>query len=152
MSHEIQTQILRNELGYAGVTISDALDMGAIAEHFSQQAAAENVFAAGVDIALMPVSIASPAQASLLLALIRYLADRVKTGHLSEADIDASVERILRLKLRHSLMGHSDRSCSNDVASSAHKLEKRIADRSITVVINHHSLLPLRTRRCATLF
>ena len=30
MSHEIQTQLLRNELGYAGVTISDALDMGAI--------------------------------------------------------------------------------------------------------------------------
>ncbi|WP_240530637.1 glycoside hydrolase family 3 N-terminal domain-containing protein, partial [Enterobacter hormaechei] len=41
--HEIQTQILRNELGYAGVTISDALDMGAIAEHFTQQGAAENV-------------------------------------------------------------------------------------------------------------
>ena len=43
-------------------------------------------------------------------------------------------------------MGHSDRSCSSDVASSAHKLEKRIADRSITVVINHHSLLPLKDK------
>lgn len=146
MSHEIQTQILRNELGYAGVTISDALDMDAIAEHFSQQGAAENVFAAGVDIALMPVSIASPAQANLLPDLIRYLAERVKTGHLSEADIDASVERILRLKLRHGLMGHSDKPCSNDVALSAHKLEKRIADRSITVVINRHSLLPLKDK------
>ncbi|MEW7001241.1 hypothetical protein M5585_17800 [Serratia ureilytica] len=152
MSHEIQTQILRNELGYAGVTISDALDMGAIAEHFSQQAAAENVFAAGVDIALMPVSIASPAQARLLPDLIRYLADRVKTGYLNEADIDASVERILRLKLRHNLMGHRDHPCSNDASSSAHKLEKRIADRSITVVINRHSLLPLKDKRCATLF
>ncbi|WP_182074771.1 MULTISPECIES: glycoside hydrolase family 3 protein [unclassified Serratia (in: enterobacteria)] len=146
MSHEIQTRILRDELGYAGVTISDALDMGAIAEHFSQQGAAENVFAAGVDIALMPVSIASPAQANLLPDLIRYLADRVKTGHLSEADIDASVERILRLKLRHHLMGHREAPCSSSVSSSAHKLEKRIADRSITVVINRHSLLPLKDK------
>ncbi len=146
MSREIQTQILRNELGYAGVTISDALDMGAIAEHFSQQAAAENVFTAGVDIALMPVSIASPAQASLLPELIRYIAQRVKTGHLSEADIDASVERILRLKLRHHLMGHSDKPCSHDVSSSAHQLEKRIADRSITVVINRQCLLPLKDK------
>ncbi|MEX0632549.1 hypothetical protein M8494_12260 [Serratia ureilytica] len=44
----------------------------------------------------------------MLPDLIRYLADRVKTGYLNEADIDASVERILRLKLRHNLMGHRD--------------------------------------------
>ena len=43
-------------------------------------------------------------------------------------------------------MGHSEKPCSSDVASSAHKLEKRIADRSITVVINHHSLLPLKDK------
>jgi beta-N-acetylhexosaminidase len=55
------------------LTISDALDMGAIAYHLSQEGAVENVFAAGVDIALMPVSISSPSHASLLPDLIRYI-------------------------------------------------------------------------------
>lgn len=143
MSREIQKHILRDQLGYAGVTISDALDMGAIADHFSQDNALERVFAAGVDIALMPVSISSPSQVSRLPELIKSIADKVRQGTLSEADIDASVERILSLKERHNLPGEV-RDVTDVSATPERELEKQIADRSITLVINEQSLLPLK--------
>lgn len=145
MSREIQTQILRGDLGYTGVTISDALDMGAIADHFSQEGAVENAFAAGVDIALMPVSISSPSHASLLQDLIRYIVEMVKKGRISEADIDASVERILNLKKRYNLL-REEEMVTVGASLSGHELEKGIADRSITAVINRQSLLPLKDK------
>ncbi|EKQ0847212.1 glycoside hydrolase family 3 protein [Salmonella enterica] len=145
MSREIQTQILRGDLGYTGVTISDALDMGAIADHFSQEGAVENVFAAGVDIALMPISISSPSHASLLQDLIRYIVEMVKKGRISEADIDASVERILNLKKRYNLLSEEE-TVTVGASLSGHELEKGIADRSITAVINRQSLLPLKDK------
>ena len=141
MSHEIQSHILRDELGYKGVTISDALDMGAIADNFTQEAALENVFTAGVDIALMPVSISSPSQLSSLPTLIQYIIDRVNGGYISEAEINASVERILALKARYNLL------CDDITNSpSGHELEKIIADRSVTALINRQSLLPLKDK------
>ncbi|MGL9735606.1 MAG: glycoside hydrolase family 3 N-terminal domain-containing protein [Symbiopectobacterium sp.] len=51
---------------YQDVTITDALAMGAIADHFTQQDALDAVFKAGVDIALMPVSITSSKQDAAL--------------------------------------------------------------------------------------
>lgn len=145
MSREIQTKILRGDLGYTGVTISDALDMGAIADHFSQEGAVENVFSAGVDIALMPVKISSPSHASLLPDLIRYIVEIVKKGRISEADIDASVERILNLKKRYNLLSEGEK-LTVGASLSGHELEKGIADRSITAVINRQSLLPLKDK------
>lgn len=145
MSREIQTQILRDDLGYTGVTISDALDMGAIADHFSQEGAVENVFAAGVDIALMPVSISSPSHVGVLSDLIRYIAEMVNKGRISEADIDASVERILNLKKRYNLLSE-DEKVTAGASLSRHELEKDIADRSITAVINRQSVLPLKDK------
>ncbi len=146
MSHEIQTCILRGELGYAGVTVSDALDMGAIADHFTQAEALGKVFTAGVDIALMPVSISSPSQIGLLPDLIRHIVSEVEKGRISETDIDASVERILTLKARYNLLGEEENRVATASVSPGEKLEKQIADHSITVVINQQSLLPLRDK------
>lgn len=105
MSREIQTHILRDELGFTGVTISDALDMGAITDNFDGDVAIEKVFAAGVDIALMPVSISSPSQANKLPVLIQGIVEKIRQGIISEADVNASLERILRLKKNYSLYG-----------------------------------------------
>ncbi|CAG77058.1 putative beta-hexosaminidase [Pectobacterium atrosepticum SCRI1043] len=146
MSHAIQTDILRGELSYAGVTISDALDMGAIADHFSQEEAVRQVFTAGVDIALMPISISSPDQIKLLPDLIQHIVDMVKKGNIGEAEIDASVERILTLKARYHLLCEKKQTVADASATQGYEVEKYIADRSITVVINQQSLLPLKDK------
>ncbi|MBT2372394.1 glycoside hydrolase family 3 N-terminal domain-containing protein [Pseudomonas fluorescens] len=145
MSHAIQTTLLRNELGFQGVTITDALDMGAIANHFNHGHALELVFKAGVDIALMPISISTAQQACLLPALVKTIADKVRIGELSEAEIDMSVERILRLKQRYGLCGEPQATSpiSRELSSN---LEKNIADAAITVVINKQATLPLTSK------
>ncbi len=142
MSRQIQTDILRRQLGFTGVTLSDALDMGAITDHFSQDEALQRVFTAGVDIALMPISIASPAQAPHLAQMIALIAQKVKQGLIDEADIDASVARILALKQRYHLLGTARDTVPQPVAEGQ-ALEKRITDRAITVVINQGATLPL---------
>ncbi|MFT4465854.1 MAG: glycoside hydrolase family 3 N-terminal domain-containing protein [Sodalis sp. (in: enterobacteria)] len=144
MSHEIQTNILRKVLGYRGVTISDALNMGAIADHFTQAEAVERVFAARVDIALMPVSITSPSEADRLSVLIHHIISKVRAGEISEEDINASVKRILRLK--HSHLWQDSRRSLSSLLINGRKIEKEIADRSITVVINRHATLPLKDK------
>ncbi|MGY0329411.1 glycoside hydrolase family 3 N-terminal domain-containing protein [Xylella fastidiosa subsp. multiplex] len=149
MSHKIQTHILRDKLGYEGVTISDALDMGAITDNFDQEDSIERVFAAGVDIALMPISISSPSQAYLLPHLISLVVEAVRGGRINEDDIDASVERILELKAQHNLLkgyGIKLTRAPSLSALSAKKVQKTIADQSITVVINSQSLLPLKNK------
>lgn len=146
MSRQIQTHILRDELGYAGVTISDALDMGAITDNFDEEDSVEKLFSAGVDIALMPISISSPAQAELLPRLVGLIVEAVREGRIREDDIDASVERILELKARHNLLARSERNSSEAPSLLAGEVQKAIADRSITVVINRQSLLPLKDK------
>lgn len=142
MSRRIQTDILRNQLGYQGVTISDALDMGAIADHFSPQTALMDVFRAGVDIALMPVRIYSPKQADALPELIKYISHQVRLGVISEAEIDASVERILLLKQKHGLITPQTTLLAPAQLTSG-DLEQQIADHAITLVVNKQQLLPL---------
>lgn len=146
MSREIQTHILRDELGFAGVTISDALDMGAITDNFDRDVAIEQVFSAGVDIALMPISISSPSQANQLPVLIQGIVEKIRKGIISETDINTSVERILRLKKNYSLYGDY-RVDYTPVYFLRPELEKKIADRSITAVINRQSTLPLTDKQ-----
>ncbi|MBG6241646.1 MAG: glycoside hydrolase family 3 protein [Candidatus Symbiopectobacterium sp. Dall1.0] len=140
MSREIQSNLLREQLHYQGVTITDALDMGAIADHFTQQDTLDAVFKAGVDIALMPVSITTPEQGAALSALIARIVEKVKQGDYSEAEINESVARILTLKQRYHLLGNSS---APTIAPPNDDTEALIADRSITAVINQHTTLPL---------
>lgn len=147
MSREIQTRLLRDELSYTGVTISDALYMmGAIADRFSPEEALEKVFVAGVDIALMPVRISSPSQTGLLTGLTGYIMEMVEKGRISETDIDTSVERILTLKARYNLLDAIKKEPPDILSQSGHVLEKNISDRSVTLVINRQSLLPLKDK------
>ena len=80
MARAIQTGTLRQQLGFSGVTISDALDMAALTKHFGQKDIIEKVSNAGVDIALMPVSITSPVDAASLFDLFQYVVSKVQEG------------------------------------------------------------------------
>lgn len=88
-SPEIVTDLLREELGFSGVVLTDVLDTAALNSTDAGETARRAV-AAGVDILLCPADPEAAAQA---------LADAVEDGTLSEARIDESVLRILRLKL-----------------------------------------------------
>lgn len=89
-SHAVVMELLREELGFTGVVITDALEMGALGDYTSGEIAVLAV-QAGVDLLLCP---GDPAEA------LRALSEAVKEGELSRERIDESVLRILRMKLR----------------------------------------------------
>lgn len=81
-------QLLRADLGFDGVVMTDALDMGAVRDQDPGELAVQSI-EAGVDILLAPPDVAS-AHAAVV--------DAVMAGRISGARLDASVARILRLK------------------------------------------------------
>ena len=90
LSHEIVTKRLREQMGYGGVVVTDAMNMGAVAENYEPAEAAVKALQAGVDLILMPEDFRAAYQGVM---------DAVEDGTLSKKRIDQSLRRILRLKL-----------------------------------------------------
>lgn len=106
LSKEILTGILRKGLGHRYLIITDALEMGAIANYWTSGQAAVLAFKAGADILLMPASF-EEAYLGLLSA--------VKSGEISEKRLDESVLRILQIKQKRKVleMNSSDHSVND---------------------------------------
>lgn len=89
LSKKLISEKLRGELGYEGLVLTDALNMGAIEKNYGSGEACVLAFEAGNDILLMPQHF--PEAYDALLAA-------VKSGRISEERLNESVLRILRLK------------------------------------------------------
>ncbi len=101
LSKTFLTDILRDELGFTGVAITDALNMDAISANFTAVDAVRRTFLAGADIALMPVRVWCNDDVSKLEELVSALeADE----ELTDERLDVSVRRILELKLRRGIL------------------------------------------------
>jgi len=89
LSAEVVTNILRNELGYQGVIISDALNKKAISEYYGSNEAAVMALKAGCDMLLMPENFEQAYNAVL---------EAVENGTISEQRIDDALTRIYFIK------------------------------------------------------
>jgi beta-N-acetylhexosaminidase len=138
LSPAILTGLLRNELGFKGLVITDALGMGAIVNGFGAGDAAVRALEAGADALLMP------ADADVA---IRAVVAAVQSGRLARARIQQSVVKLLAAKERLGL----DRKRAVDVESigdviddpAVNEKAQEIADRAVTLVRNNGSMLPL---------
>ncbi|MDY3250413.1 MAG: glycoside hydrolase family 3 protein [Candidatus Choladocola sp.] len=90
LSYTMITEILREQMGYEGIVVTDAMNMGAVAGSFTSADAAVMAVNAGVDLILMPADFQSAYSGVL---------EAVKSGTVSEERIDESLRRILRIKL-----------------------------------------------------
>ena len=90
LSKTMVTDILREKMGYTGLVVTDAMNMGAITEEYTSAEAAVKALQAGVDVVLMPENYQQSYQGVL---------DAVADGTLTEERIDESVTRILTVKL-----------------------------------------------------
>ncbi len=104
LSKPILTGLLRQELGFDGLIVTDALVMGAITETYGPYEAAVSAVEAGADVVLMPVDVEGCIQA---------ICEAVRVGRLSEGQIRASVERIWRAKHKVSGPLGAGPSCHN---------------------------------------
>ncbi len=91
LSYPILTDLLRKEMGFRGLIVTDAMGMGGVTTLFSPEEAALKAVKAGVDMVLLP-----PTPKEVIQALIR----AVRNGEIEESRIDTSVGRILEAKAR----------------------------------------------------
>ncbi|MCF6522323.1 glycoside hydrolase family 3 protein [Streptomyces sp. JJ36] len=138
MSHPIVTGLLREELGFEGLIVTDALDMRGASGEFPPDVAPVRALQAGCDqLVLAPQT--DVAYAAVL--------DAVRSGELSEERIDASVRRVLLHKLRRGLFlrPYVDEDRAERVAGRRrHRAVARaVTDRTVTLVRNADGLLPL---------
>ena len=94
LSHAIQTDLLRGELGYQGVIVTDAMEMGALSRHYSFDEMGVKAVQAGVDILLVCHGYDHER------AIYDSVLAAVRDGTIPEARIDASVRRIIKIKLQ----------------------------------------------------
>lgn len=95
LSSKIMTDLLRNELGYKGIIITDDMEMGAVANHNDFRSIGVNAVKAGADIVL--VCHEYEHQQEVYLGLL----DAVNNGEISQERIDESIKRIIKVKLLH---------------------------------------------------
>ncbi len=139
LSPKIVNGILREELGFKGLIVTDALEMGGIAKGFSVGEAAVRALIAGADVLLMPPDGE---------AAINAIAAAVRTGHISQKRIDESVMKILTAKAHVGLAGKKlvdldeVHNVVNSVESNA--AAQQIADRAVTLVRNQDEFVPLK--------
>lgn len=154
LSHEIISGVLRDELGYDGIVITDAMDMDAIAAHFDPADAATMAINAGVDILLCPVNLYQDKELNTFPEMDAYmqaLLKRVESGEISEEELDDSVARILKLKYEKGIMDIGAGSAeelaakAKETVGSADHLDRdrEIAGKCLTLLKNEGSALPL---------
>jgi beta-N-acetylhexosaminidase len=138
LSKPILTDVLRKELGYKGVIITDALSMDAL-EQFGEDRVPVEAIEAGVDVLLMPKKMDVAYNAVL---------EAVKNGRIPEKRIDESVKRILKLKQKRGLFKNPyvDEGAIDGVVGTPQHLStaQSIADESVTLVKNESGTLPLQ--------
>ena len=94
MSKEVMSELLRSELGFNGVIITDAMNMSAITEYYSADEAAIRALKAGADMVLMPENFE---------VAYNGVIEAVKDGTISEDRINNSLKRVFRIKYADSV-------------------------------------------------
>ncbi len=133
LSPNILTGLLRNELGFTGLVVTDALEMQAIAASFSQGEAAVRAIEAGADVLLMPTD---PS------ACIRAIMTAVARGRISRTRIDVSAAKVLAAKRRVGLY----RTRLTDLDTLSNQLDERKTDALAQHVANAAFTLVKDTR------
>lgn len=165
LSRAVLSGLLRQELGYDGMIVTDCMEMDAIAANYGTVDAAVMAVEAGADLVL--ISHTAHLQAGAFDALLA----AVQSGRISEARIDESVTRLLKYKAKRGLLengmdtgddevnGSVSTSLSAEVTDSASSkrqernqllhqaVARRISENSITLVRDQLNMLPLKPER-----
>jgi beta-N-acetylhexosaminidase len=138
MSHRITTDLLRGQMGFDGLVVTDALDMGGVTVRYPPGEAAVRSILAGADVLLVP---------PVLDAALQAVHEAVASGRIPIARLDEAVTRVLRAKASLGL----NNSKLVDLDALAEKFDRPeydraaldIADRGITLLRDDQHILPL---------
>ena len=138
LSPAITAGLLRKDMGFKGLIVTDALDMGGVTNAFTPEDSSLRALLAGADVILMPPT---------PIKVMAYLAEAVRSGRVPMARVDESVRRILEAKARLGLNKYR----TVDVDALPFKLgtkanlaqSMKVFEGAATLVKNESGLLPL---------
>ncbi|RFT15569.1 MAG: Beta-hexosaminidase, GH3 family [Candidatus Saccharicenans subterraneus] len=139
LSPRIMTDLLRKQMGFKGLIVTDALEMRGITGYFGDEEAALRALKAGVDLLLLPLD---PAR------VIERLKQAVKSGELPLSRVEESLRRVLLAKTRLGL--HRQRYVSLERLplllgkQEFREIARKTFSSAITLVKNEGNLLPVR--------
>jgi beta-N-acetylhexosaminidase len=141
VSHNVLTTLLRDELKFKGLIVTDAMTMQGLAMLFDSGEGSVRSIVAGADVLLMPPD---PDKA------IRAVVGAVEDGRISRQRLDQSVARVLAAKLSLGLSNKKklvNLDAISDVLDSPEAAEKAqaVADHAVTLIRNDRDVLPLAT-------
>lgn len=148
MSKTIIKGVLRENLGYDGIVVTDALEMDAISKNFAPFDAAKMIINAGVDMLLMPVDLKCRENITFLEEYIEAIARMVENGEIPEREIDDSVIKILKLKEKKELLEKDEEPIERKITAALstvgclehHQREWEMACKAVTVFKNDNAL------------
>jgi beta-N-acetylhexosaminidase len=138
MSPKITTDLLRGQMGFDGLVVTDALDMGGVTVRYPPGEVAVRSILAGADVLLVP---------PVLDAALQAVREAVASGRIPMARLDEAVTRVLRAKaklgLNKSKLADLDALARNFDRPEFDKAALDIADRGITLLRDDQHILPL---------
>ena len=147
LSYKVQTDLLRKDMGFNGLIVTDAMSMSGLTLYFDQAEAGVRSFMAGADILEKP---------SDPVMMINGIVAAVRSGRISKERLDESVRKILAWKYELGLFKNKITNIDliDTVVSGkdSTNLSNEIASKAITLVRNDENALPIdRTKRVAVL-
>jgi beta-N-acetylhexosaminidase len=140
LSPKVLTALLRGELGFKGIIISDAMDMRGVLDQYGSDEAVKRAIAAGIDVLIQPLDVTQTIDAVVA---------GVREGRYTEARLDSSVRRVVEAKRT---LGLAQRKLVDLNAlrflvgdSSNLQIARRVAEKSITLVRDSLRQVPIAT-------
>ena len=138
LSSYFMTDVLRKEMNFRGLLVTDAMTMGGVANRYGDTEPLVLAVQAGADILLMPNSVTEA---------INTIVKAIESGRLSQARIDESVRRILRMKAQAGLRTGRlvDLNAVDTIVNvpARSRVAAEVAQKSITIARDSGSLVPL---------
>jgi beta-N-acetylhexosaminidase len=146
LSSKVLTGLLRGEMGFKGIIISDAMDMRGVLDQFGADESVKRAIAAGIDVLIQPLDVAQTIDAVVA---------GVREGRYTEARLDSSVRRVLESKRRLGL-AQSKLVDLNGLRflvgdSTNNQIARRVAERSITLVKDSLRQIPITNKAAKVL-
>lgn len=151
MSRAIMTDLLRGELGFGGVTVSDALEMKSIWDNYATDDILSMTINAGVDLLIMP-AVRDKAMMDQIDDLLGRAVTLTEAGTIDETRVDDSVRRILALKRKYGILDRTDFSVTDEAVAAAvagcgsaehRKIAWDIACEALTLLKDENGAFPL---------
>ena len=141
ISYPIVTGLLKEELGFDGVVVTDALTMKGVSENMESADIALAAYKAGVDILLKPGDI---------IASIDRLEEAMESGECDIEDLNNRVRKVLRMKAEFGMLdrGYSAHVNTTDISNRVKKeahiaLTRELSEKTMTLVDNKAGMIPL---------